>query len=143
MLLLLLVFETFKLGNNWLTKLPGTVLQVEAKSICALTIFDFRREQGVNERRTSLHTQLLLCILLQTPPHLHHHQPNLTVECYLLAFLFLLYLHERNDQRFHTFCISYQTQGNDVDEDWDGCRDTKIAVALVEQKFDSHVWICS
>ena len=40
-LLLLLVFETFKLGNNWLTKLLGTVLQVEAESICALTIFHF------------------------------------------------------------------------------------------------------
>lgn len=40
-LLLLLVFETFKLGNNWLTKLLGTVLQVEDESICALTIFDF------------------------------------------------------------------------------------------------------
>ena len=102
-----------------------------------------RREQGVNERRTSLHTQVLVCILLQTPPHLHHHQRNLTVDCYLLAFLYLLYLHDRNDQRFHTFCISCQTQGNDVDEDWDGCRDTKIAVALVEQKSDSHVWISS
>ena len=40
-LLLLLVFETFKLRNNWLTNLLGTVLQVEAESICALTIFDF------------------------------------------------------------------------------------------------------
>ena len=40
-LILLLVFETFKLGNNWLNKLLGMVLQVEAESICALTIFDF------------------------------------------------------------------------------------------------------
>lgn len=72
---------------------------------------------------------VMLCILLQTPPHLHHHQQNLTVACCLLAFLFLLYMHERNDQRFCTYCISYQTQGNDVDEDWDGCR-ISVSVAF-------------
>ena len=89
------------------------------------------------------HSQVLLCILLQTPPPLHHHQRNLTVDCCLLALLFLLYMHERNDRRFHTYCVSCQTQGNVLNDDWDGCRYTKNTVALVEQKSDSHVWICS
>ena len=101
-----------------------------------------RCEQGVNERGTSLQAYVLLCILLQTP-HLHHHQQNLTVACCLLAFLFLFYTHERNDQRFLTYCTSWQMQSNDVDEDLDGCCDTKNTVVLVEQKSDSHVWICS
>ena len=34
-------------------------------------------------------------------------------------------------------------QSNDVDEDLDDCCDTKNTVVLVEQKSDSHVWICS
>ena len=49
------------------------MLQVEAELICALTISISRREQGVNERRTSLHTRccfafcykrFLICIII-------------------------------------------------------------------------------
>ena len=41
MLILLLISETVKLKSNWLNILLSMVLQVEAESICALTIFDF------------------------------------------------------------------------------------------------------
>ena len=94
------------------------VLQVEAELICALTISISRREQGVNERRTSLHTRCCLAFHYKTLPHLHHHQGNLTVVRCLFAFLFLLNMHERNDQRFHTYYISCQTQGNYVALGW-------------------------
>ena len=85
----------------WKLKLSGFVLSQFSTSL---------REQGVHEPRTSLHSQVLLCILLQTPPHLHHHQRNLTIDCCLFALLLLLYMHERNDQRFYTYFISCQTQ---------------------------------
>ena len=42
-----------------------------------------------------------------------------------------------------TLIASLAKCSNDVDEDVDGCCDTKNTVVLVEQKSDSHVWICS
>ena len=52
MLILLLVFETIKLGNNWLDILLIMVLQVEAESICAVTIFDFPNGAAAATPRT-------------------------------------------------------------------------------------------
>ena len=116
------------------------VLQVEAESICALTIFDFpswtRCKWAKNffaGLRVSLHSASSSA------------SSSTKFDCCLLPTCFLVPpLHAR--AKWPTIPHLLHLLPNAGHWCWRGLgwlRDTKNTVALVEQKYDSHVWICS